>query len=143
MTEKTIEIFYRVNKIYSITINPNDKHQFTHIVNYYNRIKKVKSFVRECFGDEGIHFCLHLDISEPRQLKKGTYPRIHFHGVIMFKNKEAILSWLVHTSIMLSQMAYVDIDSLDPISKNKWFKYCMKYDHITNVMPIQHKLGFK
>ncbi len=143
MTDQKINIFYKKNKTYSITINPNDKYQYTNVSNYYNRIFKIKQSVSECFAHEDIRYSLHIDISEPKQLKKGTYPRIHFHGCFRFNNNEAILAFLTHTLVCLSQIAYIDIDTLDQSSKQQWFDYCKKYNHITNVMPLQHKLSLQ
>ncbi len=142
MTDKP-KVFYQKLKIYSITINPNDKYQFTNINNYYNKIHKIKQSISECFEHEEIRYCLYVDISEPKQFKKGSYPRIHFHGILLFKTNEAILAFLTHTSIHLSQIAYVDIDTMDDATKKTWYNYCTKYNHITNVMPLQHRLSFK
>lgn len=142
--KKTIEknIFYEKLKTYSITINLDNKHQAQINKNAFTKMVKCKDYIRDILDkyNHHIYYLLHLDISEPKELNNNKYPRMHFHGCIMFKSDEAILDWLLMVCPKLSAIAYVDIDTIDDL--NIWEKYCKKYDHITNIQPLQNKLGW-
>lgn len=133
--------FYELNKAYSITINPDDHHQGLICKTSHSRLVHVKQLVENIFEpfEEDIRYILHLDISEPREIIK-NYPRIHFHGAILFDNLKGIRDFLLVVLRKLSVMGYVDIDTCD--DKKTWSKYCKKYDHITNMSPIQNRLAW-
>lgn len=144
--KKTIEIFYKPDTLYAITIAPNDQNQFlkkdiTHrtFCDTKCRIDMVyKHLKRKLYKYEGsLNFLLHLDISEPKVINKNL-PRLHWHGIFSFNNNEDILYWLLEILPDLHLIGIIDIDSIDDIKH--WEKYCKKYDHITNVIPIKNNL---
>lgn len=135
-----MELFYEVNKWYSITINPNDSYQ-----RYGKGIDRLKSinqiFFEHLLGysQSKIQYKLHYDISEPRDMVDGKSPRVHFHGVIRFTTPMSIRNWLLYHSHQLSKMSYVNIDTID--DPNKWIGYCKKYDNITLMSPLTNHRG--
>ncbi len=138
---KKKKIFYEINKIYSITINFNDQSQYRRIKNPYTRFHRFKELIYDTIGNgKDIRYLLHFDISEPLEMMVNKYPRIHMHGCIKFLSNEAIRDWLMTITILLSKVAYVNIDTIEDISI--WQEYCTKYDHITGVIPIQNKMAW-
>lgn len=134
-----IDLFYEVNRWYSITINPNDTYQrYGKGIERLDAIKQI--FFEHLLGysQSKISYCLHFDISEPRDMVDGKSSRVHFHGVIKFNTPISIRNWQLYHSHQLSKMSYVNIDTIDdPI---KWIAYCKKYDHITRMNPMtNHK----
>ncbi len=139
--EKKKDIFYKVNKLYSLTINFNDNHQFPRIDNPFRKASKLSELIHEYIDDEDVRYLLHFDISEPREMKLGTYPRIHLHGCIKFKTTNGIRNWLLKSCRLLSQIAYMQIDTIGE-NVDIWQQYCSKYDHITNFMPIRSRMAW-
>lgn len=130
--------FYKTNTLYSITLNPNDAHQGHLKGGSHGRLVEVKSQVWTVLNKyPDIYYILHLDISEPLKISK-NFPRVHFHGVVMFPTNKAIQIWLLDTLRVLGNWCNIDIDTIDDVSL--WEKYCKKYDTITNITPLQNKL---
>lgn len=123
MTKDT-KCFYEVGRLYSITIAPNDKHQF---VRKPDRLKKYKNLIYEetmNYRKYGIDYALWTEISEPKNINNGIGPRVHSHGIIRFRHNNGILNWLTVLCSRLSRIGIIDIDT---IKDNKtWYNYCTK-----------------
>lgn len=132
--------FYKTNTFYSITINPDNNHQGNLKQGAHGRMVQVKTLLWDVFNKyPEIYHILHLDISEPTSIRP-SYPRIHFHGVILFRTNIAIRLWLVEVLYKLKNWCNIDIDTISDIKI--WESYCKKYDHITNIPPLNNKLNW-
>ncbi len=140
MNKPIEKIFYTVNKIYSLTINFNDSYHSGRggILKSFNLIHNA---VHEYIDyDDDTRYILHFDISEPKEMRKGKFPRLHLHGCIKFKSSQAIRYWLLYSCNNLSKVASIYIDTIDNVEI--WEKYCKKYDHITDIKPIQYRMAW-
>lgn len=128
--------FYKTNVLYSVTINPNNRCQGTIKGGAHSRLVDVKTQVWNVLNKHpDIKYLLHLDISEPLNLNN-NFPRVHFHGVVMFTTELAIRDWLLVVLYKLHNWCNIDIDTISDTSI--WEKYCRKYDHITKIPPLQN-----
>lgn len=128
------QIFYQINKVYSLSINYDNTIQS--IKNYYRRAGRIKENLNILTKNKIKHI-LHFDISEPREIINNI-PRLHLHGIIYFKTNKQIRIWLTDIIPHIAEIATIKIDTIQDI--NIWEKYCKKYDHITDIIPIQYKL---
>lgn len=131
------KLFYQKNTLYSITINPNDQFQFKK--KGQRRVSMFHNHFYEHFlsyTTNRIEYNLHLDISEPRQMTVDKYPRLHFHGTILFKTNGSIRDWLTYLLPDLLSKAYVDIDTVD--DAGIWYDYMTKFDHISKLGPLSN-----
>lgn len=106
----------------SITINPDDKVQFT-TKNGQQRWAKVRQHLMEFLLTNEKDFetlKLYPDISFPQPLGGGRYPRIHWHGFVKFKNVINFLTNFTSTSHYM-----IDIDTMD--DKAYWKAYSKKF----------------
>lgn len=108
---------------YSLTINPDDTLQFK---NGQGRMAHVRVCVMEMLS-EYVHYMsdidLRIDISYPSAIRAGSYPRVHFHGTVIFRD---ILSFLL--SIDPHLRSSVEIDTIDDPSY--WKQYCRKLEKV-------------
>lgn len=142
-SQERLTPFYAVNVNYSLTINPNDNNQGLMGKCPLTRMAIIKQNITSILekDNKDIAYLLHVDISEPRVCNENMYPRVHFHGVITFRTNAAILNWQLFILRKLSRISQVKIDSIDDM--DYWVKYCRKYDSITGIRPIQHKMAFR
>lgn len=117
------ESFYKTGTIYSLTLNPEDKYQFSGKVDRRHKIKETyRSILDECGAD----YKLKMEFSEPNGMMKQGYfgPRLHYHGTIQFKNNSCLYEFLNITLRKLLSIGIVDIDVCnDPTI---WWDYCTK-----------------
>jgi len=133
----SVDLYYKINTWYAITINPEDTYQF---IGKPDRLNKCVDHMNEvlltALNIYGITYVIHIDISEPREVKyKGPGARIHFHGRIMFNNNDQLVKFLLYGQCAIAQCGqtlYKEIDNYD-----KWEVYCKKYDHIHGKTPIK------
>ncbi len=127
MNKKTVSAsgnFYKINKRYSITLNPIDKYQF--VSKMGNRFNTFRNFV---YGEAlaiKYKYEWFIEISEPHEFKKQGYygPRLHIHGYMEFRNKKELAEFLLFGYYKLTRWASVDIDTIED---NKiWYDYCTK-----------------
>lgn len=118
---------YVPNKIYEITINPDDKHQY--VSSKDSRINKVRSDLKECLEETGLKYALRLEISRPRygDKFKGTIARLHYHGYIMFPTYEDIFNFFCNHWHKITSWSNVIISFNDsPERIKEWTKYILK-----------------
>lgn len=128
---------YELNKPYALTINPNDKHQGLLCSKYRGRLALVRKYIMDIISDYKIPLLLHLDISQPSEINKNI-PRIHYHGVVLFRTNEHIMQFQLELLRQLSSISYIKIKPIDDIKL--WSEYCQKYDRITNIQAINNYL---
>lgn len=108
---------------YTLTINPDDNYQF-HVG--MNRWAAVRMYVMKeisQYAPQIDTLVLYPDISFPQALRSGVYPRIHFHGWVVFKDIINILTkWEPRSHLS------VEIDTISDFEI--WKKYCSKFTDI-------------
>lgn len=107
--------------VYSFTISPDDKFQFTGKkgnARWQAVRRAVMEYLIPYMGDiSSIH--LYPDISNPTYLGGGKYPRIHWHGTIVFTDVIRYLTNVEPTGF---------VSEMDTIEDSKvWNKYCKKF----------------
>lgn len=125
--------FYAVNNWYSVTLNPDDKHQF---VGKADRVTSFKNFIYEnvCLILATNHIRYHFSI-EISETKEGNYkklgPRLHLHGRIMFDKNLYIKHFLVDILPQWLRFSQIEIDTINDLWY--WDNYCHKQQHIMAV----------
>lgn len=129
------DVFYDKGLLYSVTINPADKHQYNGNI---DRLQKFRNFMNEqliSLSEYGIRYFFTIELSEPREVKQGTTgPRLHLHGIIKFCSKKSVKYFLMNVLYSWSRFAYVDIDKCN--DKDKWVGYIMKQQRIIDTQPL-------
>jgi len=118
--------FYTRHTPYEISINPNDTHQLYKTTD--SRLNVViESMRRKCL----VHlapcasYTLVTEVSEPRMVVGESHrPRIHFHGIITFKNPIKFLTEHLH-----HLAAYASIQ-INPYRPDYWPSYITKQKDI-------------
>lgn len=119
--------------IYSITINPNDKHQYyqspkANYTSYKDRLKTFKRYwsnmFTEMFSLHETDYYLCIECSEP--IDKPTAPRLHFHGWIRFNTIDSINEYLLINLRALQSVANINIDTIE--DHDYWYDYCHKQE---------------
>lgn len=126
---------------YAITINPCDQYQcFESCL----RVAKVRGYIFETIQSfhKDISVKLYTEISEP-SANEGKWsisnfggnklPRVHFHGVIKFHNKEACRYMLEYGMTKL-RFCHVNITKFKT-KPASWLKYCLKQQDIIDLEP--------
>lgn len=111
---------YQNSVTFAITINPDDS--FQTIRPGQRRFAEVRRHVIDFLVNHKSNIDsvdLYPDISYPPAMYGGKYPRIHYHGIIVFKD---IIRYL-ETYDVHSHMS-VEIDTID--NRKYWMKYCRK-----------------
>ena len=130
-------IFYQLDTLYSVTMNPCDMNQF---ILKPDRRAKIKAMYRSIMETCNCRYYLKLEFSEPRGMRTKDFfgPRLHFHGVIKFTNKEQLIMFMMETYHRLCKVGTFDIDTCptpkefyDYIHKQKLIK-----DKIANFDPF-------
>lgn len=137
--KKTTNLFYEINKKYSITINPDDQSQHFEYKKGDTRINKIRTLIDDYLKFPGIHYYLWWDISMPYKNVKYNYrPRIHLHGIIQFSTLYGLNKFLLYSLPHLGASSLIDIDVLNDL--DIWSKYCKKTMHIMPYQPIIRRM---
>lgn len=113
-----------INRLYSFTLNPSDEHQY---IEDRQRLELVYKYVRKRFNRYSLEYSLYMEVSSPMSSRKNgkpQTPRIHFHGVIMFRNSAQLLNWYSFIFNDMSKYAYFDLDICNDY--NIYNAYCRK-----------------
>lgn len=110
-------------RIYAFTLNPDNIHQFYDSdKNGKSRLFACHRFWRKKISSYQWEYELFPEISTPMNSK--STPRIHYHGLICFRNDRAILEWYDEIHYTLSNISYFDIDTWD--GRELYCLYCRK-----------------
>lgn len=131
------KVFFELCTIYSITFNPQDKYQSFGRADRDVRLRN-KLYEWALTLDKHTKFCFHFELSEPKTImaEKGG-PRIHVHGTIEFKTREALKQFLMYKLYQLQHLGVVDIDTIADLAY--WEKYCTKQKHIMLMAPLTNE----
>lgn len=120
---KTVPNMLEIGVVYSFNVNPNDAHQ---CLNEYkvkkSRFIRVHKYFRKVFQSFNWEYELYPEISTPMDGKR--IPRVHYHGLVCFKDIDQILEWYDTIHIELKKMSMFEMDSWD--AKEKYLNYCKK-----------------
>lgn len=144
MIENEIKEPYYQPGIYAITLNPNDDLQWN-ISNSSStgrtrntelkRLQYINEYIVNSLEDCIYH--LYHDMSCPTEINYKSYPRLHFHGILILPNKEYVKKFLMKNIFMLSRKCQVKLQIIkDRKNLNHWQDYCTKYKDVFNYTPL-------
>lgn len=133
------ELTTKTPRPYTFTIAPDDNHQQWNEEGARNN-KRLEVFTDEyslylykLMGSHAIDYSLHLECSPGG--------RLHYHGIIMFKSKDAIKDFYVNVIHKLLNTNMVEIDTIADI--DVWLTYCSKQDVMFEKYAITNQSNFK
>lgn len=112
---------------YEFTINGSDHTQLTpSFKNLSKRYARNRALLREILLESDVVYHLLPEISIPQygRANKNSVPRIHWHGVIKFPDKESIVQWLLVDAVKLAKYGSYQLNLFRP---EHWVTYCRKY----------------
>lgn len=138
MADSTDKEFYKVNKLYSVTLNPVDQSQF---LGKLDRYKKFHTRIYNVLMDVGCKYDLYIEISEPRSTKNKEMflqgyagPRLHLHGIIQFTTRKMLQKFLLQGFYKITRISSLAIDHIDNLEQ--WHKYCTKQ----HILPVSRHI---
>lgn len=111
------------NVLYEFTINGNDNSQCaTSLEQRYARNRKL---LREILKDAPFKYWLQPEITMPQYGRRATneYPRIHWHGVVMFPTYKSVVDYLTTTAVSLARYGSYQYNEFRP----EWIDYMDKH----------------
>lgn len=119
--------FYDLSTVYGFSLAPNDDTQ-CYGDKTGNRLSLVVERVRSNLTrilKPYAKYVLITEVSEPRETRKDVgYPRIHFHGVIAFKNPIRYLTESLHRLGLFSSVV------ISPYDAAYWDRYMLKQKYL-------------
>lgn len=129
---------FRPKRLYTITINPEEQYE-----QHNDRIERVVKLTKRRMDKLSLQYNIYVELSNPLSPTKHRFPRVHFHGLIMFETPLQIAKWYNEDYFKLASLGYFEIDTLGDI--NTWHTYCTKeqdimktltkLSHITSLRP--------
>lgn len=120
---------------YSVTINPDDKHQY---LAHSDRLQKFRNYANELLlplAPLGIEYKFNIELSEPRDCQCTSIgPRLHLHGVLHFCSKKSVRQFLLNEFYRITRSSYMELDTID--DPGIWIKYCEKQQLIMDTPSI-------
>lgn len=132
------DVFYKLNTLYAITINPDDKHQCFSFP-YVQRMQECRKHMYDILQTsvKGFHYELYMEISEPtHQYNDSGYPRVHYHGTIRFDTKESLRWWLLDKVRSFAHWTQTKVKNIT--DKDGWFDYCTKQYWLNEMKPLSN-----
>ncbi len=129
------KLMFLPKKYYSITINPDDAHQYFGTT---SRLTRANNFMYEQiinYPIYGTQLQLYMELSEPMDntmSKNG--PRVHWHGFLYMDDEKAVRNFLSNIWYKLSRFSKFDIDTCDV---EIWKRYCEKQQKIISFKKLQ------
>lgn len=125
-----------IGTIYSITINPDQQHQF---YGDPDRFKKTHKYWSKCFQRYEWEYLLYPEISSPHDSLK--LPRIHYHGLVCFRNVNQLLSWYSCIHYDLAKFSYFDMDIWD--GRSTYILYSKKNEKLMSKFCKMYKMDYE
>lgn len=121
----TNEWILDTNTVYEFTINFNDDFQTKGI----DRYKSARKFLRNILDDGLYKYKLIPEITMPQYGDRYTnvMPRIHFHGVLMFKSNKQVLHWLLKGALIIAKIGRYQFNEY---RDEYWPDYCLKNEYL-------------
>lgn len=123
-TQKQTFKEYEVLTPYEFTINMHDDYQYPF---HELRIMKSMKILRDVLEHNTFLYHFKTELSEPHFGDRKTITRIHFHGVILFRDKSELHLFLLLTMNQLMKIGRICINSF---RKDIWLPYIDKQQWI-------------
>ncbi len=118
-THKDKPDMLKVNKLYSITINPeNQCYEST-----TGRLKRIVKRVKRHMDMLTCEYCLYYEYSTPKW-NGCAIPRLHFHGFIYWRNSCQLGKFYEVDYVRLTKIGYFELDTIN--DAERWQKYSSK-----------------
>lgn len=130
LEKKEIKItpsMFRPKRLYTITINPEEQYE-----KFNDRVERVVRLVKRKMDKLCLQYNLYTELSNPLSPVKQRFPRVHFHGIILFENISQIKKWYNEDYFKMVDLGYFEIDTLGDI--NTWHTYCTKEQDIMKLI---------
>lgn len=113
---------FETNVIYEFTQTFIDKYQY--IGKGSSRHNYVRELFKSILDDMMVGYEMYMEISMPQySTETVTIPRIHYHGVIVFKTPQQILMYLTKYHHQLAMIGKIQWNKYRP---EYWPEYCTK-----------------
>lgn len=126
--ESRLEAKFVEKVVYQLNFSPDNKFQkFGQKLRWktvHNAMRELMREVHQITGEKFLYE-LYQELSTPTTFQGNQAGgRIHYHGVMYFKNRQAMQGFFMLGSTVLSDYGRVDIDTIDDLEY--WAKYCRK-----------------
>lgn len=131
----TLNPKYEKNKYYALTIAPNNQKQFVNNCPYARMIK-FRSYMYNLCQEYKFPYYINMEISEPTGSlpTEGIGGRLHWHGIVQFRNNKEIRQFLFQSMYQLLKNARIEVTPIN--DKESWWKYI----HKQKLIPKEIKL---
>lgn len=145
--EIVAEPFYN-SGTYEITITPADNYQ--HYGSYKGgRLRKfvtgIQSQLQQILDPYDIKYYLQIELSEPHINinNNGKFPRLHYHGLIIFKTQLQAGIFLLESIYRLSRFSNITINKHDDDREEYWAKYMNKQNEIMTLLCKEYQVPYQ
>lgn len=138
---------YKPGIVYTLTINPNDQHQYMTCpkksLGDYDRLEQFRTFAQNLITSisiNGIICNMNIDVSSPFQKsEKKSCARLHLHGCIYFSDVTAIQWFHLYGATYIFDIGTMEMDTIDDF--DTWIDYCTKTEWM-GLPQIGHFMGY-
>jgi len=129
----------RIDTIYEFTINGCDAVQMNGLQTSSKRYTRNRKLLRDILTEASVRYCLFPEISIPQYARanKNCIPRIHWHGLMVFKDINSIINWLLTVAPALAKYGSYQFNTFRP---DYWPSYCLKHQDIFEHLPGNYEL---
>ncbi len=133
MVDPKNDCFYKIDTLYSVSLNPPDQHQ------YFSKPKRFSMFYDFCNTQllrMGGRYVFYIELSEPHGFHTALSfkgPRLHLHGFVWFEDVTSLRGFLAAGYYNLTRWTSTDFDTVgDPLV---WKRYMRKQ----KVVPVRYR----
>lgn len=118
---------YHQGDLLAVTIAPDDKVQgYLGKERYSNFVKYYSTKFERLSDPKEYDYWFRIELSEPIGEVKSEGPRLHLHGLVRLKTKNAVFKWLYMIMPDLLQHAILNIKHCSEDRVSGWLAYCNK-----------------
>lgn len=115
---------YKSNTAYEITINFDDQHQ---LPNDDDRVMKCKRLLQNIMDLNTWNYHLRPELSQPKWGHSRKMTRVHYHGIIYFKNNKEVRYFLQN---QLNKLFKISSTCINAFRQDYWPSYITKQKHL-------------
>lgn len=124
---KVKEVYYKIGVPYSVTVQPDDHHQ------YYEsgvRLKQFRDKMAEVMLANTCCYNFVIELSEPHGsiLRHHSGARLHMHGIILFENISELAHYLMYDQARWCKCGRLEVDTITDM--DVWIGYMKKQNII-------------
>lgn len=137
LTSKDLELYYRTGVWYSVTICPDDQHQW---FGKEDRLKRFTDYVNAYLLDainSTTQYIFFIELSEPYgKFMNSLGPRLHLHGKIKIREDNILhlRNFLLNGIYKLTRGCLIDIHLINDMKI--WDDYCQKHAKVMRMKPL-------